>query len=701
MSSSFIFAGLSQIIMYIKNKKSLFFKKLFLLITLVCGTGQVRGAMGLFDQFLKDMFDARAVVGSMGKNRNYVYDFRHDGGNQKYSTEDIEALLNYWGIDMDTTYQNREQTLRNADGLVTLQNAQVRERLRELGDDVQDPEAILGPGQKKAIPGKAIKKSDWVAFKRDMAKIEHCIKAIDTSSDNSWCWQDPNTNTYKSKFFSYVFLEHNLTAGVLKKNNDMLDRVDRLLNTRKDLARKAKQDALAKKQERKDKLLDQAVELRLAKAKGKSAIAVAKLTAKTEKEKIVAQKEAQKARLDAAEKARVAKAKADKESAEADRIAAEEKELMKQQLANEGTAEAVKTFFKQFTDGKTVGTILAIIGGGTFLIYAAKYGLKLVFTPKPGIILYTTLPSGMWERLFGTKTMPPITVKPVYNPEVQRRFDELFDRTQKLVKLKRKSRGKKAQKAVFTNLAFTGPPGTGKTFGAKVIAYLDGQPMKYVIIPAAALGQLPTEKALRELKGIFEWITSYTERTGEPVMVIWDEFDAIAAERSEGVSEKNLQLINMILALMPKPNDPYLFHIFITNLVLDSAIQSRVGGHFEVNLPSTEIGENGEKSALERLMKTYLERTAEDWDLSIDGQFKDEEAVAALTKMMEEGKFTGRDIEQFIEIIGTKLAIDDKGKISLEIVDEAIREKKESREASQRAAEARARGGSALVSAAA
>lgn len=118
-------------------------------------------------------------------------------------------------------------------------------------------------------------------------------------------------------------------------------------------------------------------------------------------------------------------------------------------------------------------------------------------------------------------------------------------------------------------LLFFGPPGCGKTLAAEVIATELGLPLAIVRLDAVISSYLGETAA--NLRKVFDFLA------GQPVVALFDEFDALAKERSDGGEHGELRrVVNAVLQMIDEYRGKSLL-VAATNHegLLDSAIWRR------------------------------------------------------------------------------------------------------------------------------
>lgn len=126
---------------------------------------------------------------------------------------------------------------------------------------------------------------------------------------------------------------------------------------------------------------------------------------------------------------------------------------------------------------------------------------------------------------------------------------------------------------------FFGPPGCGKTLSAEVIAYELDRPLAVVRLDALVSSFLGETAA--NLRKVFEFVADH------PMVVLFDEFDAIGKERDDGSEHGELRrVVNAVLQMMDAYQGKSLI-LAATNheKILDTAIWRRFDESIEFPLP--------------------------------------------------------------------------------------------------------------------
>lgn len=169
---------------------------------------------------------------------------------------------------------------------------------------------------------------------------------------------------------------------------------------------------------------------------------------------------------------------------------------------------------------------------------------------------------------------------------------------------------------------FHGPPGCGKTLAAEVIAFELDLPLAIVRLDALVSSFLGETAA--NLRKVFEFIAE------QPLVVLFDEFDAIGKERSDSGEHGELRrVVNAVLQMMDAYQGKSLI-LAATNheQILDSAIWRRFDETIDFPLPDIE--------QLQQILSLKLRGVRRQFEL-------DEKHVIELFEMR-----SGADVERIV-----------------------------------------------------
>lgn len=129
---------------------------------------------------------------------------------------------------------------------------------------------------------------------------------------------------------------------------------------------------------------------------------------------------------------------------------------------------------------------------------------------------------------------------------------------------------------------FYGPPGCGKTLAAEVIAFELDRPLAILRLDTLVSSFLGETAA--NLRKVFDFVA------GSPMVVLFDEFDAIGKERGDSGEHSELRrVVNALLQMMDAYQGQSLL-LAATNheKILDTAIWRRFDDTIQIPVPGTE-----------------------------------------------------------------------------------------------------------------
>lgn len=200
-----------------------------------------------------------------------------------------------------------------------------------------------------------------------------------------------------------------------------------------------------------------------------------------------------------------------------------------------------------------------------------------------------------------------------------------------------------------------GPPGTGKTQIARIMASIGG--FAFLSAQPSELRDKYVGESAKRIAELYQ-----KARKHAPAVVFLDEIDAIAGSRDggggDGATQENAHAINQLLQEIDGfENDPEtpVFTIGATNRLdsLDDAVRSRLSYRILVDLPDAEA-----RARMWRLFaKPYLHKVE-----------PEPEEVAALTK----GR-SGRDLKQIAKLASQTAFARNTDTVTLDMINDALR----------------------------
>jgi len=380
----------------------------------------------------------------------------------------------------------------------------------------------------------------------------------------------------------------------------------------------------------------------------------------------------------------MAKAKVQRENHDLELEKIREKGKQERQTRMEQHMETVKTtkeMLVNFGSAMMEKKNMTMAVGGLAATFAAYFTLKgssnLVFRiisdrmRKPDIVMETS------------RIMPLSALKnPIQTAKIIKwRFNKEDPRTafkgvilapeieKKMLDIALLAKNSRQMKLPYNNLLLHGPPGTGKTMFAQLLARNSG--MDYAILSGGHMSQLG-DGGVQEVDQLFSW--AKTSRHG--IILFMDEAESFLAKRYTGSLDKaNLATLSAFLAHTGSPNDKFMM-VLTSNLptVFDDAVLSRV--HKSVQFPAPAAPER------HRLMLHYFlhfvmqPAAAANSRIKLSPELMEAESQAAILKEiadMGEG-MTGRDIATLCRGFQQAAHLDSEGRLTRDMVVAMARE---------------------------
>ncbi len=221
----------------------------------------------------------------------------------------------------------------------------------------------------------------------------------------------------------------------------------------------------------------------------------------------------------------------------------------------------------------------------------------------------------------------------------------------------------------YRNLLLWGPPGTGKTMFARLLAYHSG--MDYVIMSGASFSQFKDGEGVTQMNKLFEWARSCSNG----MILFIDEAEAFLGGREgKDVAQQSYQLLTNFLNLTGERSDRIML-VFATNhaQALDPATKRRIDDAVEMKLPAIEQREGILKLYRDTLLFNSQDASEE---LKDSGSTYLNDAVIKKIAVETEG-FSGGELEGIVNTIISDASVTSDGCLSEELVDKIVKQAQE------------------------
>ncbi len=305
---------------------------------------------------------------------------------------------------------------------------------------------------------------------------------------------------------------------------------------------------------------------------------------------------------------------------------------------------------------------------------AAVYGVKVLWnqiernlnTPK---LIIESSQKSLWQKMTAIFIRHDDIPEMIFSPDLKKRLDNIIAATKNI--REKIANGQKNVK--YRNLILWGPPGTGKTMFAKILALSSG--MQYVMMSGASFAQFKEGQGITEMNKLFEWANN--SKNG--LLIFIDEAESFLGGRvGSDVTKESYQILNNFLNHTGTRSDKFMI-VVATNHpeFLDPAMPSRIDDAVEIKLPELD-----ERAKILRLYRdTILLDTTQNsrqFVESVKIHFNDE----AIDQIAQQTiKFSGRELAGIINAIITDAAVTDSGLASegliANVVDLAVKKNHE------------------------
>ena len=262
------------------------------------------------------------------------------------------------------------------------------------------------------------------------------------------------------------------------------------------------------------------------------------------------------------------------------------------------------------------------IGLAFALVEGVKLGAKFVEEEmhKPPLVDKTDIQTfkttgELWrdavEYVVGSKKVEPSKIKLfVSDPVTMRQVEDITNRFDRAL----------AKDGLLSNIAFVGPPGTGKTFMAKEIInklkrkYPDK--LRFIFMSGASFAKFPDRQQVEELDKLNRFIKSL-ENKGYKLIIFVDEAESFLLDRQLSFATPvQRNLVQTFLSAYPKPTSKNVAWIFATNyyLLFDRAIQRRIARIVRFRLP--------DKTQRSQILANYIQEYIKRKRIKIDASLE-------------------------------------------------------------------------------
>ncbi len=279
----------------------------------------------------------------------------------------------------------------------------------------------------------------------------------------------------------------------------------------------------------------------------------------------------------------------------------------------------------------------------------------------PGLVLETSHKNAL-QRLGGFffGSTPREIPKMILPPELKERLNSIAFAIRNI-----RSKIRAGHKNIkYRNLLLWGPPGTGKTMFARILAEYSG--MEYAIMSGSSFSQYRNGEGITQMNKLFEW----AKNSSNGLLIVIDECEAFLGGRAGSeVTDDSYQLLTNFLNLTGERSNKVMI-VFSSNRpqMLDEAMKRRIDDAVEMPLP-------GYQERVD-ILKLYRDR------LLIDPRHNTQEfiesAVAHLDKEALElvahdtDGLSGGELEGIINGLISDASVTKEGLISYDLVQTAV-----------------------------
>jgi len=321
-----------------------------------------------------------------------------------------------------------------------------------------------------------------------------------------------------------------------------------------------------------------------------------------------------------------------------------------------------------------VGATLTVVGG----YHAIKLGAEAVRRnweiPELASEENTSLISArkkLWNWLTGNKPEPAQISDAIFAPSLAKKIRDFATSLQFTVQ----------NGGYLTNVLLWGPPGTGKTMIAKLIARSCG--MEYIYFPGTKLLEMDLKHALNQLDHLFE----FAKKSKKRLVLVIDECEGILGKRTNKDMPENAKKICQHIITHTGTETRNFMCFFLSNLPedLDEAVLSRCGYKLQVGLPAYEqlleilkkyvnkyLIECSDMKPVSSFWARLFGTTEELKKVNVAPGALDDAALSTLARTLVHHQFAGRDIEIMTRRIRTTAFATEDFTVTPQVVYEAV-----------------------------